>query len=360
LKRLLLVIAIVCVATVGLLLMRRTENATAPVAPPSGQTGGSTTSAPSSSNQPTASLGTGELHVPAVLEADEEIDVYAKISGYVAELRVDIGARVRKGDALLIIDAPEILADAQEAEATVTAKQARLAAARAKVEQSSLLVEAARAEMSRCAAEYDLQKLTAARKEELFKGNAIPQQEVDDARGRLAVVLAQSKTAEAKVAAAQGDLRASEADQKVADAEIIVATARRVQARTLASYARITAAFDGVITRRLVDVGAFVKSAAQATTGPLFTLTRQDKLRLRLEIPESQSPRVSVGTPVLFQVRSHEGQAFHAKISRTSLVLRSDSRTMLAEADVDNAEAKLQPGMFAQATVQLAPNRAEP
>lgn len=356
-SRLVITLTVVVAAAIGLFQADRFQS---PAAPPLPTTGASSVPAPASSSaslgsiQPSTSTATASFRLPAVLAPDEEIDVYARISGYVAELKVDIGTNVRKGDLLLTIDAPELLADARAAEAMLTAKQARLGAARAKMEQARLLVDAVTAELARYAAELDLQKVTAARKEELLKGNAIPQQEIDDVRGRVAIAAAQAKSVEAKVAAAQGDLRAAEAEEKVAEAEIAVASAQRDHAQTLASYTRIEAAFDGTITRRYFDVGAFIKSAAQGNATPIMTLTRQDRLRLRLEVPEAETSRVRVGTPVTFQVRGLEGRTFRAQISRLSRSLRSDSRTMPAEADVDNADESLTPGMYAQVSMDLA------
>ncbi len=355
--RIVITVAVIVTAAIGLLQADRSQPSATPLLPTtraSSIPAHVSTTAPSGSVQPSTSTVPASLRLPALLAPDEEIDVYARISGYVAELKVDIGSTVKKGDLLLAIDAPELLADARAAEAMVTAKQARLGAARAKMDQSSLFVEAAKAELARYAAEFELQKVTASRKEELLKGNAIPQQEIDDARGRLAIAAAQSKTAEAKVAAAQGDLRAAEAEEKVAEAEIAVSTAQRDHAQTLSSYMRIEAAFDGTITRRHFDVGAFVKSAAQGNASPIMTLTRQDRLRLRLEVPEAEIARVRIGTPVTFQVRGLEGRTFRAQISRLSRSLRSDSRTMPAEADVDNVDGSLTPGMYTQVSIDLS------
>jgi len=282
--------------------------------------------------------------IPAVLRADELVDLYAKSSGYVATISVDIGSRVRKGDVLLTISVPELAAESAYAEATLSAKRAKAAQARS-------LLEAARAEEGRSTAEDELQRITAKRKEDLFKRQAIPQQEWDEARSRLAISQAELKNAAAKIASSEGDIQ-------IADAEVKMAEAKCDEIRSILDYTRLVAPFDGVITRRMVDVGAFVRSAAQGVTTPLFTLAKTDPLRLVLDIPEADSARVRVGSDVLFQVKSLGDQKFPARISRTSLALRSDSRTMQAEADIANADGRFVPGMYAQASIQLVADRA--
>lgn len=313
----------------------RSEEPPAKVNPP--------TSAPASApnSSATSSNAVRRLLAPGILRADEMVDLYAKTSGYIAELPVDIGARVHKGDLLLRISVPELDAEKGHAEAA-------LAASKAKAAQARSLLEAARANESQSLAETTLQRLTARRKEDLFKQQAIPQQEWDEAHARLDVAEAQSKSAHEKTVSAEAEVR-------VAESQVEMADAKRVEVTALVEYSRIIAPFDGVITRRMVDIGAFVRSAAQGATTPLLTVAKTDPLRLVLDIPEADAMQVQIGDEVEFQVRGLADRKFTARISRTSQGLRSDTRTMQAEADVPNADNRFLPGAYAEATLRLAP-----
>ena len=284
------------------------------------------------------------LLVPGVLRADELVDLYAKTSGYIADLPVDIGYRVKKDSLLLRISVPELDAQLANSEATLVAN-------RAKAEQARSMVESARAEESRSAAEANLQRLTFKRREDLFKQQAIPQQEWDEAHMRLDASEALLKSAQAKIVSA-------EAESHVADAQVNVAEARRAEIRSLLDYSRIVAPFDGVITRRFMDPGAFVRSASQGASSPLLTIAKTDPLRLVLDIPEDDAPHIHIGDELEFTVRGMGEMKFRARISRTAQGLRADTRTMQAEADIPNADNRFLPGAYAQAILFVASSPA--
>ena len=119
------------------------------------------------------------------------------------------------------------------------------------------------------------------------------------------------------------------------------------------AYATIRAPFDGVITDRLVDPGAFVRSAAEGVTRPLLTISKIDRLRLALEIPETDTPFVRIGTPVSIDVKALHTEPIKATITRTAVAIKPETRTMRAEVDLPNADGKLAPGMYAQVTINL-------
>ncbi len=282
---------------------------------------------------------TRTLRMPATLEAYEQADLYAKISGYISEVLVDIGSPVKAGDILLAIDVPEMADELEQADADLNARMAA-------VTQSQAQLETARAEVARCRAEYDLGKITRDRKKKLFEQHAVPQQELDEAQSQLEVTDAKSKIAIAMVASREADLLAAEA---------AVARARATVARmkTLMEYATLRAPFEGVITERFVHPGAFVRSAAESATTPLLSIARIDKLRLALEIPESDASFVRVGTGVEILVRSCGTEPIHAQITRIARALRPETRTMPVEVDLANEDGILAPGMYAHVTIVL-------
>jgi HlyD family secretion protein len=304
--------------------------------------------------RPASDQGSQVFTLPASLVPEETVELYAKASGYVAEINVDIGSRVRKGDILVLLKAPELLDDLRANEALVTARQAKMAAMQAKTDQARLAIESAQAELKRVEAELNLCRITHGRKADLYREKAIPQQEYDVAQNQLAVTEADLAIAKAKVESAKGEQLAAEADVKAAEAEIAVAQADQARLKTLIEYMTVKAPFDGVIARRGVDHGAFVRSAAQAAGLPLLAIDRVG-VRLVIDVPETQASLVHIGTEVRIQVRANGDRPVTARVARTAVSLRSDTRTMRAEIDLENKDGKLMPGMYARASIPLQP-----
>ena len=303
--------------------------------------------------QPLRRAVTRELSMPGTLLPEAAADLYAKVSGYVATVNVDIGSHVRRGEVLLSIDVPEMADELRRARAVLEARQAGVGALAAKVDQAEAMIETARAEVQRAEAEHELSHLNHERRQTLRQGNAIPQQELDEATSRLAVADAELKITRAKVTSAESRKRALDADVKVAQAEEAVAQATVARLQTLMGYAAIRAPFDGVITDRLVDPGAFVRSAAEGATTSLLRIAQIDRIRLALDIPEPDAPFVRRGTEVDITVKALDGEPIRASVTRTAVALKANTRTMRVEVDIDNADGRLAPGMYAQVVVKL-------
>lgn len=304
-------------------------------------------------SQPVTRALTRTLRIPATLQAIEAADLYAKTSGYVSSVAVDIGSRVKKGDALLSIDVPEMADELRQAEAVLKAKQAKVRALEAKGLQAESMVAIARAEVQRYTAEYKLQKLTTDRRATLIKENAISQQDFDEVTSRLAIAEAQVKIAEAKVAGADAEKQAADASAAVARSEVAVEEARLARLRTLMGYVTVRAPFTGVITERMVDPGAFVRSAAEGTTGSLLRIADVSRIRLVLRIPEVDAPFIKIGTEVEIVIKALGSEPIRAAIARTAVALKASTRTMRVEVDLDNGSGRLAPGMYAQVSVKL-------
>lgn len=116
-------------------------------------------------------------------------------------------------------------------------------------------------------------------------------------------------------------------------------------------YAQVRAPFDGLIAKRWVDSGDFVASRESNSNEPLFTVVRVDKLRLVFDIPESQSTLIEVGQPTSMVVDALKGEKFHGRIVRTAGVLDRRTRTLRVEAELEEPNDKLRPGMFGMITV---------
>jgi len=236
------------------------------------------------------------------LEAYETADLYPKVSGYLSEVRVDIGDRVKAGQLLALISLPETEKELAEAEATVAAKRANLA----------------------------LQQITLQRQENLLKIQGTAQQSYDEAKGNAAVA--------------------------AADVDLAAATAEKI--RTMLGYTRIVAPFDGVVAKRQVNRGDFLQAASSGRTTPLFTVQRVDMIRVFCNVPESDVARLHVGLRASIKPFGLDGKPINGKVTRFEGRLDPQTRNMRTEIDVPNPGGRLYPGMYAQVSLEteLHPN----
>ncbi len=293
------------------------------------------------------------VSLPASIRADELVDLYAKISGFVGTIDVDIGSRVNKGDILVQIDVPEMLDEMRQAESLVQAKEAKVRALQAKAVQAAQEVRTARADVQEYVAKYKLGEINLKRKQELREGGAIPEQMLDEAQSAHAVAGAQVERARTRVAAAQAQQQAVEADAEVAKADAGVVRGNVARLQTLMEYARIKAPFDGMITMRNVDHGAFVRSAAEGTSVSLLQIAKIDRVRIVMEIAEGDVAYVRPGSAVTVTIGALGGQPISAAIARTAGAVNPRTRTMRAEVDLDNADNLLTTGVYAIVAVSL-------
>jgi RND family efflux transporter MFP subunit len=156
------------------------------------------------------------------------------------------------------------------------------------------------------------------------------------------------------VSVAESRNREAAADLTYAQSQLKLTEADREQTAILMQYAQVRAPYDGMIIRRWVDSGDFVTSAATTKTEPLFTVDRIDRLRIIFDLPESESGLAAVGQPVVMKVDALKGRTFRGRIQRTTGVLDARTRTLRAEAELDESQPGLKPGMYGMITVTLA------
>ena len=267
-----------------------------------------------------------ELQLAAEFRPYQEIDVHAKVAGYLRNITVDVGDHVRAGQLLATLEAPEWTQQLTQAAA---------------VEKRSVLdVERARGEVQRAEAARHLREVSYERLAAVAKArpNLIAQAEIEDAQARLSEADAQLTTSKAALAAVEQQVQ--------------VAGAGRGQVDTMLRYLRITAPFSGVITKRYADVGAMVPAGTSSSALPVVRLSQVDRLRLVLPVPESVVPRVRLGAPVEVRVDAL-GRVFQGKVTRMTGRLESSTRSMETEVDVSNPGGVLKPGMYAYASITL-------
>ena len=258
----------------------------------------------------------------------QEIDVYAKESGYVQKLDVDYGTHVRVGQTMATLEIPELQAQMQQDQAEI--KNA--------IDQ----VSRADHELKRYDAQYNALHLQYTRLNEVFETQPgiVAQQEVDDAQGKDLAAASQVDAGKAALEAAQSQLAA--------------AKAKLVHDETLFDYSRITAPFAGVVTERYANLGTLVQAGTSSSTQamPIVRLSQDDLFRLVIPIPESYVRYIRIGDPVNVHVPSLN-RTFPGKVARFSVDVRADTRTMHTEVDVPNPERVMMPGLYAEAEVGL-------
>src|SRR3990172_7418811 len=223
------ILGALAVATGGLWLAKRQVTAEASELPKSPAAVGSSVSGTPRSVEVTSPKRqdmSRQLDVPATMEAYEQADLYAKASGYISEVRVDIGDLVKTGDVLAVIDVPEMLKELAEAQALHAAAAAAVQTTESKIVQAKKMHDVARSMLVRAQAEYRLKKTTLQRRKELFGGTAITQEQLDEAQNQHDIAQADVGIAEAKIAAAEADIASAEAFRTAAVANVAVAKAR--------------------------------------------------------------------------------------------------------------------------------------
>ncbi len=269
-----------------------------------------------------------QLTVSSELVPFQEIDVYAKESGYVKQLLVDYGTRVQTGQLLAVLEIPELEMQLQQDTAAAASAAER--------------VTHSQHELDRIEAQHRVVHLQADR----LKGVAetrpglVAQQEVDDAQG--------------KDLALEAQVEAGKSSYETARSQLDEAKAKQQRDKILFDYARITAPFAGVVTQRYANLGTLVQAGTSSSTQvlPLVRLSQDDLFRLVIPVPESYVKYIRNGDPVEVRVPSL-GKTVWGKIARTSQDVAADTRTMHTEVDVPNPSHLLMPGLYADAILTL-------
>jgi multidrug efflux pump subunit AcrA (membrane-fusion protein) len=289
------------------------------------------------------------IAVPATIEAFEQVDLYARASGYISAVNYDIGDRVEHKKVLAVIDQPELEKDLAEAAATATAKQKLVESAAAAMKQAEQGLEIAKRMVAKYQADERLQKSTLQRQQELYAGKAITDQAIDEAKNRFAIAEADAAIAHAKVAAAEADLASAKASKEVAAAQAEVAAAQVGKIEALREYLQIKMPFDGTIARRFINRGDLAQ-AASGRGSPLFTVQQTKVVRVRCDVPQAVAGRIAKETPAVVKVEGVP-EPIVTTVSRVAGALNPETRTMRVEIDLPNGDGRLLPGAYAIVTL---------
>jgi RND family efflux transporter MFP subunit len=252
------------------------------------------------------------VSLPATTTAFEAATIFARTSGYIEKRYVDIGDRVKAGDLLANITAPELDHQIAQAKATLAQNQASL---------------------QQTQASRDLADVTNARDSKLVTQGWLTRQQGDNDRLTLAAQQAAVGVAQSNIAAQQAQIRVLEQEK---------------------AYQRVVAPFDGVITQRNIDNGSLVQS--QSTF--MYTLQHSDVIRTQLYVPQDAAFGVAPGVDAVVHVPEIPDRSFPGTVTRIANALQPGSRTLLTEVDVPNPDGVLSPGIYC--TVELFIPRKTP
>jgi RND family efflux transporter MFP subunit len=276
-----------------------------------------------------------DLTLSSELVPFQDIDIYAKESGYVQKLDVDYGTHVKQGQIMATLEIPEL--------------EAQLAVDQADIKNASNQVVRAQHELGRYEAQYKALHLEYTRLNGVFETQPgiVAQQEVDDAQGKDLAAASQVDAGKAALDAAQSQLAA--------------ASAKLIHDQALYAYSKIVAPFTGVVTERYANLGTLMQAGTGSSTQamPLVRLSEDDLFRLVIPVPESYVRYIRVGDPVNVNVPSLN-RTFPGKVARFSVDVRADTRTMHTEVDVPNPQRILLPGLYAEAELHLDEKRNVP
>lgn len=270
---------------------------------------------------------TNTLNVAGEFFPFQEVELHARVAGYIRHINVDIGDKVKTGQVLATLDIPELRAQVQGADAGVRQTQEQITRAKSEIQRAQANYEALHSAAQR------LQQASDARP------GLIAEQELEDAQAKDRVAAAQVDSAKSALSATQQQLGVSQADRQHYSA--------------LADYSRIIAPFNGVVTWRYADTGSLIQAGtSNAGSMPVVKLAQVNVLRLRLPVPESLAAFVRVGDSATIHVQAI-GKTFTGRITRNTASLDSSTRTMQVEIDVPNADGTLTPGMYANVSLNV-------
>jgi len=247
--------------------------------------------------QPSHSTLAQKLVLPGDVQAFYEAPIYARVSGYLASWSQDIGAHVRRGQTLGVIDTPDLDQEMAQAQADLATAQAR----------------------------QNFADLTAERWHALLASKSVSQQSADEKQGNALAVRAEVNAQRAHVD----------------------------RLRALQNFKRLAAPFDGIVTARNTDIGALINAGSNAAA-PLFKVADMHEMRVYVRVPQSYAAELKSGLNATLTEPQYPGRIFNAKLETTSVSVALQSRTVLVELLAANPDGKLWPGTFAEVTFDLS------
>ena len=301
--------------------------------------------------------------------ADQSVEVYARVSGQLSKLAVDIGSRVKRGQLLAIVDDPErgvaiekARAEVQRAEARMQKAMAAIEVAKAAANAEKAKVDASSAALHESEARAQVQKMEADRIREHARRGEVDQRLADETDGRHASAQASSRIARSQLAAAsaaelesRARIDVAKADLFEAKSEIRVAETGLNEAEIMSRYTNIEAPFDGVVIRRNYHLGDLVRAPSAGTVYPICTIVQTSTMRVVVNVPDLDTADLDEGDPATVWIDAlGTARPYHGQVARTAYALDSAVGALHTEIDLANTDGRLHPGQAARVAIVLA------
>jgi len=320
---------------------------------------------------------------PAFVNAYEQTSVFPKLTGFIEKWNVDIGDKVKKDQVLATLFIPELVEEHR-------LKKAKVELDRVLVDQSRKMVDAAdgtlraavarvgqaRADVGKFEAEVVRWQSEVKRLTGLVEQRVVDKQILDESTRQLRsneaardAALSAVLVAEAQRVARDADLAKAKVDVQAAEAQVKVSDADEKRVSALVGYIELKSPFDGIVVLRNANRGDFTQGVSGDQTAnkyspqqssqnaaPVFAVARTDVVRVFVDVPEQDANYVSTGTPAEVRLEAFNDLILPSKVARTSWALNLQTRTLRAEIDLENIDAKLLPGMYAYGYVKIRRN----
>ena len=316
---------------------------------------------------------TQKTEQPAKIEAFSMTRIHAKVNGFIDQILVDIGDRVtgpkkddrgnivEPGQLLAVLVAPELSDELAQKEAMIAQAEADIDQAKAAVEVAESLAVSAEANVAesiagqrKVEAEYQRWKSEADRISVLASTKTVTAKLAEETTQQMKAadaareeVAARIQSAKAKQNESNVAISKAKADLRSIEAKLKIARAEHQRVKSLCEYMQIRAPYSGIISVRNFDPGSLMQVSQANNENPLFTIVQTDKVRVSLNVPETEAVLVNYDGKAAIKVPALNNRVFEGKVARTSWVLSTSTRTLECEIEVANAEGILRPGMYA-------------
>jgi membrane fusion protein (multidrug efflux system) len=247
------------------------------------------------------------LSLPGELTAFQSVAIIPRVTGFVKAVNVDRGSKVRAGELLVSLEAPELVSQRAEAQSKLQGAEAQLSVARSKADADK--------------STFDRLKAASATPGVVAGNDVVIAEKAADASSNQVIAAQQSVEAARQALNAVSDMEA---------------------------YLRVTAPFAGVVTERNVHRGALVGPSNGAEATPLLRIVDSYRLRLVVPVPEAYTAEMKLGAEIPFAVAAYPGRSFSGRVARVAQAVDVSTRTMAVELDVSNSDSRLAPGTFCQ------------
>lgn len=306
---------------------------------------------------------------PCEIEASQKVSVFSRVTGHITKRAVELGDKVKKGDILATLDAPEVAenvllaqADRDEAEAGRLRAAAAVDAAKAEIEGAEAQVESANVALETAKSSVDYRLKRWKRLTDLVAQKGVEErladeaeEAVEQAKGELRAKLSAVHATKVDVKRSYAQLESAEAAMRGAKIHLASVQKRLERLRQTGDFLEIKSPIDGVVTEVNAAVGTLASSTGERR--PLFVIARVDKMVGVAQLPGDEALKVERGDPATVRIDALRGREYEAKVSRIAYSFDPKTRTLRTEVDLDNREGHLRLGMFGILSIPIETHR---